>query len=267
MSFNPKTGNGSFNLIVDGDAIGFDTSAGDIKALHLFASNSPASGTSAIGGPSNDTLIGDNQANVLSGGGGNDWLFGAGGDDQLNGEDGADVLYSSQGSDILIGGRGADVMHGDGGGRFVNTFAYANLDEGGDTIFNFDLKGSASEINSDKVDLSDLFAGVAGTAGKDTQDLIDDGYIILATGDWNQSSGVFTDGAGSDSRLSISVNSSGGIDPDGTDEVLLAAFVDRGSTLTAADILTPANSVGGPGDDQISGGPQATGSLAWMVMT
>ena len=177
---------------------------------------------------------------MLSGGGANDQLFGAGGDDMLFGGDGEDVLYSSQGNDTLTGGRGADVMHGDAGGRFVNTFAYSDLDQGGDTILNFDLHSSANETNADLVDLSDLFAGVSGIAGMDAQDLIDGGYILLATGDWNQNTGVFTDGAGSDSRLSISVNAAGEIDPAGTGEVLLAAFIDRGNTLSATDILVDA---------------------------
>ena len=237
VSFDPAAGNGTFSLVVDGDAIGFDTSGGDIKALHLFDGTSAASGANAVGGPGNDTLIGDNQANVLSGNGGSDLLFGAGGDDMLFGGDGADILYSGQGNDTMTGGRGADTMHGDAGGQFVNTFAYTALDEGGDTIFKFDLHSSPGETNADFVDLSDIFVGVAGVGGMDAQDLIDGGYILLATGDWNQDTGVFTDGAGSDARLSISVNGAGAVDPTGTGEVLLAAFVDRGNSLSALDIL------------------------------
>jgi VCBS repeat-containing protein len=237
VSFDLEEGNGTFALLVDGDAIGYDTGAGDIKALHLFDATAAASGANAVGGAGNDTLIGDNQANVLSGGGGNDLLFGGGGVDMLFGGDGEDILYSSQGNDTLTGGRGADVMHGDAGGQFSNTFVYTDLDEGGDTVFTFDLHSSASETNADFVDLSNLFAGVPGVSGMDAQDLIDGGYITLATGDWNQDTGIFTDGAGSDARLSISVNTAGEIDPVGTGEVLLAAFVDRGDTLSATDIL------------------------------
>jgi Ca2+-binding RTX toxin-like protein len=52
-----------------------------------------------IGGDGDDTLVGNNAANVLNGRGGNDALFGRGGDDLLNGGLGADVLTGNDGND------------------------------------------------------------------------------------------------------------------------------------------------------------------------
>ena len=233
--FDPAEGNGTFELLVDGDSLGY-TSNEDLKAVHFFEGQ-VSGGGSAVGTSGDDALIGDNQANDLDGAGGNDFVFGAGGDDTLRGGAGEDILYTEQGGDTLIGGGDRDVMHGDAGGNFVNTFVYEALDEGGDTIINFDLMGSAAETDSDLVDLDALFAGVAAAAGKSTQELIDEGFIVLSTGTWDQETGIFTDGAGPDSRLSIAVDSTGMIDPAGGQEVLLAAFLDR-DILSADDIVT-----------------------------
>ena len=241
VAFDPAAGNGTFSLLFDGSEFGLTTSFEDVKAAHLFEGDA-ISGDTAVGRDGDDLLIGNNEANTLDGAGGNDVLFGAGGDDTLLGNDGDDILYSEQGNDTLIGGRGADVMHGDSGGEFANTFKYTDLDEGGDTIINFDLHSSAAELNADSVDLSELFSDVADASGKSAQDLIDEGFITVSTGSWDQGTGQFTDGAGSDSRLSISINGQGEIDADGTQEVLLAAFVDR-TVLTPEDIVVAATVV------------------------
>ena len=233
--FDPAEGNGTFELLVDGDSIGFQGNE-DLKAVHFFEGQ-VSGGDSAVGTSGDDALIGNNQANDLNGAGGNDFVFGAGGDDTLRGGIGDDILYSEQGADTMIGGDGRDVMHGDGGGGFTNTFAYFDVDEGGDTIINFDLKGSPTESDSDIVDLIALFDGLAAAAGKTTQELIDDGFIIVNTGAWDQETGVFVDGAGPDSRLSIAVDGAGMIDPAGGQEALLAAFIDR-DILSADDIVT-----------------------------
>ena len=233
--FDPVEGNGTFELLVDGDSLGY-TSNEDLKAVHFFEGQ-VSGGGSAVGTSGDDALIGDNQANDLDGAGGDDFVFGAGGDDTLRGGTGDDILYTEQGADTMIGGGDRDVMHGDAGGNFVNTFVYQALDEGGDTIINFDLKGSPTETDSDLVDLFALFTDVAAAAGKTTQELIDDGFIVLSTGTWDQDAGVFVDGAGPDSRLSIAVDNAGMIDPAGGQETLLAAFVDR-DILSADDIVT-----------------------------
>ena len=56
----------------------------------------------------NDSLNGNNSANVLIGGEGHDLLFGRGGDDELIGGNGDDFLRGSDGADILTGGAGWD---------------------------------------------------------------------------------------------------------------------------------------------------------------
>jgi serralysin len=58
----------------------------------------------------NDSLRGDNAANVVYGAAGNDVLYGRGGNDTLIGGDGNDRLVGGAGADRLIGGGGADVF-------------------------------------------------------------------------------------------------------------------------------------------------------------
>lgn len=58
------------------------------------------------GGPGNDKLLGGSGPDTLSGGDGTDTLLGGGGNDQLGG---------GAGDDILRGGPGADQLNGDGG--------------------------------------------------------------------------------------------------------------------------------------------------------
>ncbi len=56
----------------------------------------------------NDSLNGNDSANVLSGGGGHDLLFGRGGDDVMIGGEGDDFLRGSDGADTMDGGNGWD---------------------------------------------------------------------------------------------------------------------------------------------------------------
>jgi Ca2+-binding RTX toxin-like protein len=55
-----------------------------------------------------DTLLGNNGANLLAGGDGQDYLRGAGGNDTLQGGNGEDYLDGGQGDDTLDGGAGID---------------------------------------------------------------------------------------------------------------------------------------------------------------
>jgi Ca2+-binding RTX toxin-like protein len=56
------------------------------------------------GGNGNDTLSGNDSANLLMGGGGNDYLVGFGGDDELWGGTGSDLLRPGFGQDVVYGG-------------------------------------------------------------------------------------------------------------------------------------------------------------------
>ena len=66
-----------------------------------------------VGGPSNDTISGDDGANTLSGGAGLDVIDGLGG---------ADVLFGGEDRDSLSGGSGADVLFGEGDDDSINAF-------------------------------------------------------------------------------------------------------------------------------------------------
>jgi VCBS repeat-containing protein len=84
-----------------------------------------------IGSNYNDTLTGDNNANVLSGGLGNDTLIGGGGDD---------LLIGGMGNNTLTGGPGAD------------TFQWLQGNSGHDLVTDFSL-------GTDKLDLAQLLQG------------------------------------------------------------------------------------------------------------
>lgn len=62
--------------------------------------------------PENQTLHGDDSADLLKGGSGNDSLFGHSGDDDLTGAGGDDSLWGADGYDTLSGGTGDDVLMG-----------------------------------------------------------------------------------------------------------------------------------------------------------
>ncbi len=66
----------------------------------------------AIGGWGNDTLIGNDAANILQGGPASDHLFGG---------DGADTIYGGSGADTISGGTAIDVLHG---GTGIDTLDY-----------------------------------------------------------------------------------------------------------------------------------------------
>ncbi len=113
-----------------------------------------------VGGAGNDSLTGDNNANLLDGGTGNDTLNGGQGADTLIGGDGNDTLNGGQGSDSLIGGDGNDSLTGAGqndtliggngndtltGGVQADIFVFNNPNEGLDTITNFIPTGGSAD--------------------------------------------------------------------------------------------------------------------------
>ena len=67
----------------------------------------------------NDTLTGNDLANVLNGAGGDDQLFGNDGDDTLIGGSGNDTLVGMQGADRLDGGAGQDRVDYSGSGTGI----------------------------------------------------------------------------------------------------------------------------------------------------
>jgi|GEM_PF-1869155 len=142
------------------------TSAVTVNLGVATAQNTGGAGTDTlnsienlIGSNFNDTLTGNNSANLLFGGAGNDTLIGNGGDD------------------ILIGGLGADTMTG-GTGKDTFLWQKGGLGGGMDHItdFNVDTAG----VNSDILDLSQLLSGV-GTNPNVLQDYLDFAFLGTTT--------------------------------------------------------------------------------------
>lgn len=69
----------------------------------------------AIGGDGNDTILGNNVANILEGGKGRDTISGAEGHDSLLGGSGNDLLEGGIGDDTLNGGSSSDTLQGGAG--------------------------------------------------------------------------------------------------------------------------------------------------------
>ncbi|GGH11461.1 protease [Alsobacter metallidurans] len=92
------------------DYYGADThrAAGNIANALQFNGDVRSLIENANGGAGNDSMIGNQAANVLKGGAGADTLQGLDGADSLYGQDGADVLIGGQKGDLLDGGAGID---------------------------------------------------------------------------------------------------------------------------------------------------------------
>ncbi|NKB46491.1 MAG: hypothetical protein GKR77_01745 [Legionellales bacterium] len=104
------------------------TSADNLTGVTINLENNSASGAGThaagdtianfeniIGSSFNDTLIGNNQANVLVGGVGDDLLNGNNGNDELVGGAGEDSLNGGRGRDSLSGNENDDLLNGNGG--------------------------------------------------------------------------------------------------------------------------------------------------------
>ena len=141
----------------------------------------------AVGGPGNDTIIGNAARNALSGGNGSDVLSGGRGADRLDGGPGADVLIGGAGGDVFVfspgGGTTRDAIRGfDGPGAAVGDLIDlspldASRSRGGDQ--DFILGGYAvghlwiTEIGSNTV----VRGNTAGNTVPEFEMLIEDGGI------------------------------------------------------------------------------------------
>jgi len=84
-----------------------------------------------IGSRFDDSMTGDDEANVFVGGDGNDVLKGGAGADTLNGQNGDDRIAGGDGADSLSGGAGDDRLTGNGGSDtffFVAPLGPSNVD-------------------------------------------------------------------------------------------------------------------------------------------
>ncbi|HEX8914414.1 MAG TPA: hypothetical protein VF796_18850 [Humisphaera sp.] len=113
------------------------------------------------GGSGDDTLAGDDDANVLSGGAGADTLLGEGGKDVLNGGTGADDLEGDAGDDDLNGGDGNDDLDGgtenddlDGGNGddVLDGAAGTNVVKGGAGLDRFRRSGGVDTLSDRQSD-------------------------------------------------------------------------------------------------------------------
>ena len=115
-----------------------------------------------VTGTSNDdTLIGNEEANILQGLTGNDVIYGNGGDDTLyaNGT-GTNMVYGGTGDDFMWSqGTGDDTLHGNEGDDTFRGYRGNNTYDGGEGIDLLDLSNTSWDINVD------LASGVFGTGG------------------------------------------------------------------------------------------------------
>jgi len=105
-----------------------------------------------VGGSGNDTMTGNDVANMLKGNSGNDALYGQGGNDTLIGDAGTDTLRGEDGDDLLYGGAGLDTLYG---GLGADAFVF----EAASAFSNVDVIKDFSTSQGDRLDIKDLLVG------------------------------------------------------------------------------------------------------------
>ncbi|GBD50631.1 calcium-binding protein [Methylopila sp. Yamaguchi] len=93
-------------------------------------------------------VAGNDSDNVMTGGVGADTLSGGAGADRINGGGGADVLFGGGDNDVLTGGAGADI------------FVFTDVDQGRDTITDFQIGVDKIGIDRADFDLTSFDAGL-----------------------------------------------------------------------------------------------------------
>ena len=97
-----------------------------------------------VGGGGGDTIDGGDGSDVILGGGGGDVMTGGTRDDRMNGGRGNDEITGGDGADLLTGGRGAD--------RFI----YRDLNEGRDTITDFNPLVDVIDVSGLRLGAEDI---------------------------------------------------------------------------------------------------------------
>jgi Ca2+-binding RTX toxin-like protein len=120
-------------------------------------------GTAAINGTGttlNDSILGNEAANILKGNAGDDLLNGSGGADTLKGGSGADKLEGGVGADQLFGDSGADTLQGGAGDDRLMGGSDADVLTGGDGADTF-VFSSVSQCRTGQADvITDFVLGV-----------------------------------------------------------------------------------------------------------
>ncbi|MFN8495747.1 MAG: choice-of-anchor Q domain-containing protein [Caldilineaceae bacterium] len=116
-------------------------------------------GVIIVGTEQDDTLTGDNSANLILGLGGNDTIHGEGGDDVICGGAGDDKLFGEDGHDLLDGGDGNDKAYGGpGDDRLLGGAGDDKLygHEGNDVL---DGGAGNDQLDGDEGDFDQLIGG------------------------------------------------------------------------------------------------------------
>ncbi len=227
-----------------------------------------------------DTLYGEAGKDALQGGGGGDVLFGGGEDDVLSGSEGNDRLDGGDGADVLTGGAGNDALYGGAGGDTLIG------DEGDDVLTGGagdDLLETGSGADSIELDLSSGNDRADALTGVDTvviHGVAHDGALKFELLD-NGAQVKLSWGAGNANSLTLSAYSfSTTFQFDGATATLRQIFERRGywpdssfdyvgafDIQLQGDVNLVDTVVGGPGDDQLYGGPATASDPAyWYVV-
>ena len=211
---------------------------GNLANPYLYYGNTSSLLENAIGGSSNDVIIGNQTSNRLDGGSGRDVLYGMTGDDELIGGAGNDRLIDGQGNteaygdngrdfilalsgngnlhggtgaDIIIGGIGDDTIEGGGGDDVLRGEAGSGFIFGGDTL----IAGRGDDV-------------VMGGRGAD--------QFVFAPGDDNNMIAVFRESDVRSGNID-DITPTGADFESGVDKIVLSGFDDVDSA-TVLDHLT-----------------------------
>ena len=147
--------------IIENAKEGIDTVQSSVSfTLGSYIENLALVGSSAINGIGNslaNTLKGNSANNTLNGGAGNDYIESGAGNDKLLGGNGKDVLNGGLGNDQYTGGTGADIVIYE---LLVSSDAVGG--NGNDNWADFTVGNIATNVNADKIDISELIIGYTG---------------------------------------------------------------------------------------------------------
>jgi Ca2+-binding RTX toxin-like protein len=180
----------------------------------------------ATGGSGNDTITGNDLANILLGNGGNDTINGAGGNDTINGGTGVDILIGGTGNDTIYFDSLDNLTLLDGGAGFDTLIQLGVLITFDFTGHNFerllniitDLGSAAWSEQTDYYDLGGLYFECDITYDNGTRSVTEyDVYDSESWSEWTVTyaangdiiSEVFVSDSGSVSAPSITSNGAG----------------------------------------------------------
>ncbi|MBX7496453.1 hypothetical protein K3172_11365 [Qipengyuania sp. 6B39] len=215
----------------------------NVEVLHL--SGGRIDGT---GNPDDNTIYGNDVANVLVGRNVDDTLYAGSGADQVYGGRGTDVLYGDGGADFIVGGKDDDIIYGGGGldklvgALGADTFAYASTDDAGLTQGSSDIIADFDQAEGDLIDLSGIDAD-SSTAGTQHFTFIGQAAFSGAAGELRYSQGT--------SRTIVEMDTDG----DGSADAFI--WLDGILNLTQSDFTADtfvAAADGGPGGSKAFGG-------------